>query len=297
MPDFLKPGDKVGIVSPARFVTESDIEAGIQLLTHEGYEVVLGNHLFAREHQFAGSDRQRADDLQSFLDNPSIKAIFCARGGYGSARIVARLKWDKFVKHPKWIVGFSDITVLHSALHQKGVESLHAPLLFNLSQDNFDKSSFQQTLAILRGEKPTYTINRHPFNREGMARGVLIGGNLSVLYSLRGTNYDIFTGGKILFIEDIDEYLYHIDRMMLNFKLGGKLYNLRGLIVGQMTDMKDNKIPFGKTAYEIILEYASELNIPVAFGFPAGHEPMNLPLILGHEIVLEIDNDVKISFK
>lgn len=296
-PEFLKPGDKVGIVSPARYVLQDEIKKGIEWLGSQGFRVVLGNNVFEREHQLGGSDLQRAADFQLFLDDPEMKAIFCTRGGYGSVRVARQLNWEQFVKKPKWIVGFSDITVFHSVVHQKGIASLHAPMLFNLNQENIEPVSFEKTIAILKGEKPIYTCQPHPFNKQGMARGILVGGNLSVLYSLRGTDFDIFTGGKILFIEDIDEYLYHIDRMMMNFKLGGKLDNLRGLIVGQMTDMKDNKIPFGKNAYEIIAGYASELNIPVAFGFPAGHENINLPLILGREIVLEVDDEVSITFR
>ena len=296
-PEFLRPGDKVGVVSPARFVSENDIQKGLEWLNAHGLMIVTGSNAYSRHHQFGGTDQQRAADFQKFLDNPDIKAIFCTRGGYGSVRVAQHIHWEKFTQKPKWIVGFSDITVFHSAVHQKGIESLHAPLLFNLQQDNFDTTSFDHTMAILKGEKPVYTCPSHPLNKQGIARGILVGGNLSVLYSLRGTDYDIFTGGKILFLEDIDEYLYHIDRMMMNFKLGGKLDNLRGLIIGQMTDMKDNKIPFGKDAYQIISEYASELNIPVAFGFPAGHENINLPLILGREIMLEVDDHVQVTFR
>lgn len=296
-PEFLKPGDTIGIVTPARFVSEDDIQYGIHWLTSQGFKVKLGVHAYERYHQFGGTDKQRIADFQQFINDPEIKAIYCTRGGYGSVRLVQQLNWEQFIKRPKWIIGFSDVTVFHSVVHQRGIESLHAPMLFSLKQDSSDITSFEKTLAILRGEKPVYTCAPNPLNRQGRARGVLVGGNLSVLYSLRGTDYDIFTGGKILFLEDIDEYLYHIDRMMMNLKLGGKLDNLRGLIIGQMTDMKDNKIPFGKNAYEIISEYASELNIPVAFGFPAGHENINLPLILGREILLEVDDVVQITFR
>ncbi|MCX7986542.1 MAG: LD-carboxypeptidase [Bacteroidales bacterium] len=296
-PEFLKPGDRVGIVSPARYVTEADIEDAISLIRSHGYDVVLGTYLFERHNQFGGTDEQRIQEFQNFLDDPSIKAIFCARGGYGSVRVINRLNWKKFLQRPKWIVGFSDITVFHAALHNKGIESLHAPMLFNLKEQNQLSESWEKTFEILRGEKPVYSCNSHPLNKEGRARGTLVGGNLSVWYSLRGTDFDFFTGGKILFIEDIDEYLYHIDRMMMNLKLGGKLDNIRGLIIGQMTDMKDNKVPFGKSAYEIISEYAADLNIPIAFGFPAGHENINLPLILGREILLEVDDMVKIQFR
>ncbi len=296
-PEYLKPGDKIGIVSPARFVDITDIQTGIERIRNHGFQPVLGKYIYAQYHQFGGTEEQRIEDFQTFINDPDIKAIFCTRGGYGSVRIINEINWTNFIKKPKWIIGFSDITVFHSLLNIRGIESLHAPMIFNLQQENFEISCFDKIFDILKGEKLSYSFPRHKLNKDGKSRGILVGGNLSVLYSLRGTSLDVPTHDKILFIEDVDEYLYHIDRMLMNFKLGDKLNNLRGIIVGQMTDMKDNKIPFGKDAYEIIAEHTAELNIPIVYGFPAGHEKINLPFILGREILLEAEQTVKICFK
>jgi muramoyltetrapeptide carboxypeptidase len=295
-PQFLSPGDKIALAAPARFVEKSELENGIKLIRSKGYEVVEGKNLFEKDNQFAGTDFQRVEDFQSFIDHPEVKAIFCVRGGYGSARIVNCLNWNNFIHNPKWIVGFSDITVFHSQLQRLGVESLHGSMIFSLSHERPDIQSFNEIFEILSGNSPIYEIPPHPLNKPGTAKGILVGGNLSVLYSLRGTPFDLDTRDKILFIEDIDEYLYHIDRIMINLKLGGIFNTLRGVIVGQMTNMKDNQIPFGKNAYEIIEEYVRNQGIPVIFGFPAGHESPNRPLILGREIIMEVSEKVSIKY-
>lgn len=296
IPPFLQKGDRIGLVAPARFIEKTEFELGIQYIKKYGFVPVFTENILSRYNQFAGDDSIRLADFQKFLDDQNIKAIFCLRGGYGSIRIVDQLKWENFLKFPKWIVGFSDITIFHSTLHCMGVASLHAPMIINLTQENFNKSDFLKIFSVLKGEKVKYSIPPHSFNHRGNASGILVGGNLSILYALRGTKYDIDTTDKILFIEDVDEYLYHIDRMMMNFYLGKKFDKLKGIIVGQMAGMKDNHVAFGKNSYEIIAEYFSSLNIPVAFGFPAGHENFNCPLILGSYINLEVSDKVTLKF-
>jgi muramoyltetrapeptide carboxypeptidase len=296
-PPYLKPGDKIGIVAPARSIDKDEIEHIVDLFKNHGFDVETGKNLFGKINQFSGTDKERANDIQQFLDNPNIKAIICARGGYGSIRTIDFLSFEKFIKQPKWFIGFSDITVFHSVINNLGIETLHAPMPFSFNKPEFDKGIFNDMLSILQGKRISYTFPSHPLNSQGKAKGCLTGGNLSVLYSLRGTNADLKTHGKILFIEDIDEYLYHIDRMMMNFHFGGLLSQLRAIIVGDMTDMKDNTIPFGKNAFEIIAEHSKELCIPICYGFPAGHGKINRPLIMGREIVLEIGPTCHLSFK
>jgi muramoyltetrapeptide carboxypeptidase len=279
-------GDKIGIVAPARKVRPEELEAAIKILKEWGLKVVAGKNLFNEDNQYSGTDKQRTEDLQKMLDDPSIKAIISARGGYGTMRIIDDLSFEKFEKVPKWIIGYSDITVLHSHIHANlNVETLHATMPINFSKNREATESLRK---VLFGEAINYTIPSHPLNRKGNVKGTIVGGNLSLLYALTGSKSDIDTKNKILFIEDLDEYLYHIDRMMLNLKRAGKLSHLKALVVGGMTDMKDNKIPFGKTAEEIILDAVKEYKYPVCFGFPAGHIDKNLALILGRKAELEI---------
>jgi muramoyltetrapeptide carboxypeptidase len=289
-PAFLKPGDTVGIVATARKVIPSEVEPAIKTIESWGLTVVCGNHLYAEENQFAGSDGLRAADLQQMLDNAEIKAIICARGGYGTVRIIDKPDFSAFEKHPKWIVGYSDITVLHSHIHRHlGIETLHATMTLNFPVDGSPSSSVEALRKVLFGETPDYQFKPGLFSRNGHERGLVVGGNLSILCSLSGTTSDIETEGKILFIEDLDEYLYHIDRMMMNLKRSGKLDRLAGLVVGGMSQMRDNTVPFGKTAEEIIADSVKEYKYPVLFGFPAGHQEENLPLILGREAVLDVN--------
>lgn len=295
-PPYLSSGDKIGIIAPARSISMEEIQIATDLFKNKGFEVLFGKNLFGKDNQFSGSDKARAADIQEFLDDPSIKAIICGRGGYGSVRTLPLLNFDKFVHSPKWFVGYSDITVFHSVINNLGIESLHSPMVFNIGKNTFDKESVDATLQCLTGAITGYTFASHELNNQGKAKGRLIGGNLSVLYSLRGTKADLKTHGKILFIEDIDEYLYHIDRIMMNFKLGGLFDGLRAIIAGSMTDMKDNNIPFGKNAYEIVSEHTKDLGIPVCYGFPAGHGDKNWPLYLGKEIILEVANECKLTF-
>ena len=285
-PDYLSKGDKVAIVSTARKISDSEIRPCCETLESWGLAVVLGANLYKEQNQFAGSDQDRAMDMQSMLDDPDINAIICARGGYGTVRIIERLDFSAFVKSPKWLIGFSDVTVLHSHIHANyNIATLHAPMAINFENNE----SLEDLREALFGEELSYSFTLHPANQKGNGTGELIGGNLSLLYSLMATNSQMDTDGKILFLEDLDEYLYHIDRMMQNLKRAGFLKNLSGLIIGGMTEMNDNEIGFGATCEEIISSVISDYNFPVAFGFPAGHMKKNVPLILGAtaELVVE----------
>ncbi len=293
-PPNLHTGDKIGIVATARKVSSADLMKAVSVFTEWVLDPILGQNIFNENHQFAGTDEERAQDLQQMLDDENIKAIVFARGGYGTIRVLEKINWNNFIKNPKWLVGFSDITVIHNYCQNLGVESLHA-----IMPISFETASNEAVLSLkssLFGEVLEYQLEDHPFNRKGKIKAVICGGNLSILHNLSGTIADINTEGKILFIEDLDEYLYHIDRMMMNLKLSGKLLKLAGMIVGGMTQMNDNKVPFGKTAYEIIKEHTEEYDFPVCFGFPAGHFPDNRTLILGREIELEVADRVTIKF-
>ncbi|MDP2069488.1 MAG: LD-carboxypeptidase [Lutibacter sp.] len=285
-PNYLKKGDTVAIVSTARKISSDQIIAAIKLLEKWGLNVVIGNTIGLEENQFAGNDEARINDFQQLLNNPKVKAIWCARGGYGTIRLIDQLNFAEFKKRPKWIIGYSDITVLHSHIHNLGIETLHATMPINIEKNS--KESLETLKKSLFGKNLAYEIPADKKNKSGNATGELVGGNLSVLYSLLGSKSSIKTDGKILFIEDLDEYLYHIDRMLMNLKRNGYFSNLKGLIVGGMTDMHDNEIPFGKTAEEIILDCVAEYDFPVVFNFPAGHLDDNRALILGRKITLEV---------
>jgi muramoyltetrapeptide carboxypeptidase len=294
---YLKKGDRIAIVSPARKISMEEMAPAIRMFTAWGLEVVEGEHLYASHAQFAGSDEQRKADMQRMLDDESIRAIVCARGGYGTVRIIDRLDFSRFVQHPKWIVGFSDVTVLHSHIHRHfNIETLHAIMPVNFKDKCESNPSLNSLHKALFGKELTYKFQGSELNRKGTCKGQLVGGNLSILYSLTNTNSDISTNGKILFIEDLDEYLYHIDRMMMNLRRSGKLEGLAGLVVGAMTKMHDNEVPFEKTAEEIIAQAVEDYPYPVCFHFPAGHQDDNRALILGREAGLEISELVRLSF-
>jgi len=293
-PPFLKAGDKIAIVASARKISLQELQPAIETFKSWGLEVVLSKNLFGSDHQFSGTDAERAADLQSALDDNSIKAIISARGGYGTIRIIDKIDFTKFKQHPKWIIGYSDITVLHSHIHNFGIETLHATMPINFLVNNEAVETMRKALF---GEKITYHMAQHPLNKTGVAEAQVVGGNLSLLYALTGSASSIHTKGKILFIEDLDEYLYHIDRMMVSLKRYGKLSELAGLVVGGMTDMKDNQIPFGKTAEKIILDAVKEYNYPVCFNFPAGHIDRNLAIPLGRKMKLVVaEKSTVVSF-
>lgn len=293
-PSPLKPGSKIGLVAPARKVTPEEMQPAIELLQSWGFEVVKGMYLYGEEHQYSGSDQQRWADLQMMLDDATIDAVLFARGGYGFVRFVDKLDFTKFLRHPKWLIGFSDITVLHAHMNRHvKVETLHAPMAINVPKT--PKEVLEHMHQILTGHKVSYQYPTHIFNRRGRASGELVGGNLSLIHTLAGTPSDLLTKGKILFLEDLDEYLYHIDRMMMNLKRSGKLQGLKGLIVGGMSDMKDNPIPFGKTAEEIIFDAVKEYDYPVAFGISSGHIERNEPLVLGRKMKLSVGEFTTLS--
>ncbi len=291
-PPFLQPGDTIAITATARKVSMQEIEPAIQLFSSWGLNVKLANCLFDDLNQFAGSDANRTQALQQLLDDPSVNAIICARGGYGTVRIIDQLDFTTFTQSPKWLIGYSDITVLHNHIYRHcGIQAIHAAMAFNMQPSRAHAESIETLKQVLFGAHPTYTTSASTYNRNGSATGKLVGGNLSVLYSIIGSESDINTDGCILFLEDLDEYVYHIDRMMMNLKRTGKLDKLAGLVIGDMSDMKDNTIPFGKTAEEIITEHVSGYSYPVSMGFPAGHELKNLALVMGKTYQLTVTDE------
>ncbi len=299
-PPYLKQGDTVTIISTARKVNKAELKPCVDVLKSWGLNVQFGKNLFKSQNQFSGTDEDRAADFQRALNSRTCQAILFARGGYGTVRVIDQIDFKRFIKNPKWLIGFSDATVIHSHVHKHGeVETLHAPMCLNIPKLN--TSSLDVLKATLFGERLSYSSSKQQaslekLNRKGKAKGLLVGGNLSLLYSMAGSPSDLDTTGKILFLEDLDEYLYHVDRMMMNLKRSGKLQNLAGLIVGGMTEMKDNEVPFGKTAEEIIADAVAQYSYPVFFGFPAGHVQNNYPLIFGREATLSVTEKFELIF-
>ncbi len=290
-PPYLQKGSTIGIVATARKIGWEEVEPAIRLLTEEGFMVRTGQRMFGSENQFSGTDADRAADMQRMLDDPEVNAILCARGGYGTVRIIDRLDFTLFEKHPKWICGYSDATVLHAHINGNfGICSIHSTMPVNMREMTADDTVFRSLIDRLTGKPVSYEFDHHDLNRIGEAEGEVVGGNLSILYSILGSGSDIGTDGRILLIEDLDEYLYHIDRMMMNLKRNGKLDRLKGLIVGGVSDMNDNEIPFGKTAREIIREAVEEYGYPVGFNFPAGHIGDNRAVILGKKATIRMSN-------
>jgi muramoyltetrapeptide carboxypeptidase len=296
-PPYLSKDDKIGIIAPARCINFDEVHASIRIFQKWGLEVELGTNIFRQYNQFAGKDEQRLADLQQMLDDDAIRAVICARGGYGTVRIIDQINFTAFLKNPKWIVGYSDITVLHSHIHRHfAIETLHAVMPLNITSDDTPDDGVDTLKNALFGKIKSYSYAATPFARNGEAEGILTGGNLSILYSLMGSSSEVDTAGKILFLEDVDEYLYHIDRMMMALKRAGKLSKLSGLIVGSMNRMNDNTIPYGHTANEIIAEAVAGYDYPVCFDFPAGHGDTNLALILGRKVKLSIGQEVELTF-
>ena len=295
IPPFLKAGDTVALVCTARKFSLEDAKPAINLLESWGLNVKIGATIGLDACQLGGTDTDRAADFQAQLDDENVNAIWCARGGYGTVRIIDALDFSKFKKHPKWIMGFSDVTVLHSQLNVERVASLHSIMPFTVPKA---PEEVKDTLRkAIFGETITYTIPSKSYDVKGAASGELVGGNLSILYSLLGSRSSICTNDKILFIEDLDEYLYHIDRMMHNLKRNGYFEHIKGIIVGGMTDMHDNEIPFGQNEVQIITAITKEYNIPIAFEFPAGHQIDNRTLILGKQVNFEVnDKEIKLKF-
>ncbi len=287
-PPYLSPGDTIGIIAPARSVTESEVSAFTGFMNAAGYKIKFGRHLFGKLNQYSGSVEERLTDLHSMMSDPDVKAVFAARGGYGSAQLLSGLDLNLIRNHPKWIIGFSDMTAIHSEIN-KFMETMHAVMPYSLAMETpQDEMSFEKVLAALRGEDLKYSVSDQQMNVSGEASGALIGGNLSVLYSLAGTVYEPDCEGKILFLEDLDEYLYHIDRMILNFELRDVFNKISGLIIGDFSGMHDNVTPFGKDALEIIADRVHKYGVPTLFGFPAGHKKPNYTLIFGRLSTLKV---------
>lgn len=292
-PSYLSTNDKVGIISTAKRTEIHEIEQGIATLKSWGLEPVVGQNAFNEYGFLAGTDAERLSDLQQMLDDESIKAVFFTKGGYGTLRIIDGIDWTKFCQNPKWLVGYSDITLLHCHVHNFGIQSLHAVML-----QAYPKASFESVETIrkaLFGESLDYEIPAHPKNRYGgeVIEGTLVGGNLSMLYAIIGSESDIEMDGKILFIEDIDEYLYHYDRMLMSLKRAGKLQGLKAVMTGQMIDIKGSTLPWGRNEFEITLEH---FDCPVIFDFPAGHVADNRALITGRDIRISGSETIKIDF-
>jgi len=287
IPPNLQKGDTIAILSTARKNIDDNLKPAIDLLHSWGLEVVIGKTIGLDDNQLAGTDAQRAEDFQQQLDNPNIKAIWCVRGGYGTVRMIDLLDFTKFKQSPKWIVGFSDVTVIHSYLNRLNIASIHGAMPVTVGKASVE--SIESLRKALFGESLEYEIPFSPTNRLGNAKGEIVGGNLSILYSLMGSNAQVDCKGKILFIEDLDEYLYHIDRMMMSLKRCGCFDGLNGLIVGSMTKMKDNDIPWGKNANQIIADVTKEYTFPILYNFPVGHFHDNRAIIVGKQVSLELN--------
>lgn len=299
-PPALKKGDTIMILSPAgKLKDKSAVDPGIELANHWGLVVFFGNHLLSQDGSFAGSDEQRLEDLQKALDDPSIKAIWAARGGYGTVRIIDDLDFSNFMVHPKWIVGYSDITVLHNKINELGYQSIHGQMPLTLSlADPVQKEGIQTLHSTLFGKKLAYKIEASSYNKEGESSGQLVGGNLSIVYSMLGSDTNLNMNGRILFIEDVGEALYHIDRMMISLKRAGFFNNCKGVIVGDFRLKKNEGNRFGKSLEEIVLEAVEGTDFPVVFNFPAGHLDDNRTLLLGSYVDMKVTkNKAKISFR
>jgi len=287
-PACLQAGQRVALVSTARKISAAELAPAIATLKSWGLEVVLGKSIAGDHHQFAGDDDLRRHDFQQQLDDPGIRAILCARGGYGTARIVDGLDLTRFAAAPKWVAGFSDVTVLNSHLLARGYASIHGvmPVLFH--QTGGERALETLRRALFGEPFQPIEVAPHLLNRPGTATGELVGGNLSLLQTITGTSSQASFAGRILFLEDLDEYLYHIDRMLLHLHRSGQLVGLAGLVVGHFSDMRDNTIPFGSEAWEIIDRFAQMYDFPVAYGFPTGHEADNLALVVGQPTTLTV---------
>jgi muramoyltetrapeptide carboxypeptidase len=298
LPRYLKPGDTIGITCPAGFITLPEIQPAMVQMVEWGFNIKVGDTVGKKDWTFGGTDEERAKDFQQMIEDPKVKAIMCARGGYGFVRIIDKLDFTKLAVQPKWIIGFSDITVLHCHLNRNyGIASIHSKMC-NSFPDDWNKAEPIQTETILSikqaltGQKMKYSVPVNPFNKAGKAEGTLIGGNLKLIETLAGTKSDLRTTNKILFVEDTGEYLYSIDRMFWNLKRSGKLEKLAGLIVGGFKIKPDDPgEEFGRTVPEIVLEKVKEYNYPVCFDFPVGHQRNNFALKCGVKHRLTISNE------
>ncbi|MFC4723053.1 LD-carboxypeptidase [Geojedonia litorea] len=293
-PDYLKPGDTVAIVAPSGILKnkEGEIQQAVSLLKSWGLHAVVGKHVFSQANHFAGTDDERCEDFQKVMDDHTISAIWCARGGYGTVRILDKLDFTKFKKHPKWLIGYSDITALHNQFHNEGYESIHAMMCTSLTDDFDDiKETLETFKASIFGEPLNYTIKGSEYNREGTNTAPLVGGNLTMLHTMLGSKTSIDVSGKILFIEEIGEYKYHIDRMLQSLKRAGYFEHCKGVIVGDISKLRKNTTLWGTSIEQLILDALAEYNFPIAFNMPAGHEKINLAMILGRTVNLSVNKN------
>lgn len=295
-PAFLQPSDQIRIVSPSGVIDPTHIDGAVKMLSDWGLKVTEGNFARSEYGRFGGTEEQRLADLQHAFDDQDVKAVLCSRGGYGVAQIIDKLDFTGFVKSPKWLIGFSDITILHNVITNLGIASVHAVMSKYLAELSADADQLRLLKEILFGGLPVYQIENHPLNRIGQARGRLVGGNLSVLMGLRGSRFDLQYENNILFLEDVGEKPYKIDRMMQNLRFSDVLASLSGLVVGQFSDCEEDPLMM-KTIAEIISDAVSEYHYPVCFNFPAGHVDYNLPLILGTNVKLIVnETEAKLIF-
>lgn len=290
-PPYLKAGDTVAIVAPSGILKnrEREVQQAVDLLKSWGLYTVVGKHVFSKAEHFAGTDDERCEDIQNAMNDPKISAIWCARGGYGTVRILDKLDYTTFKEKPKWIIGYSDITALHNQLHNERFQSMHALMCVSLTKDLSEvQSSIDTFKAALFGNPINYNLEYSNYNREGEASGPLVGGNLTVLHTMLGSKESIDTAGKILFIEEIGEYKYHIDRMLQSMKRAGYFENCKGLLVGDMSKMRKNTTLWGTSVEQLILDALADYDFPIAFNMPAGHEKDNSALVLGRTVELKV---------
>lgn len=293
-PPYLKAGDTVAIVAPSGVIKNGvkEIEQAKALLKSWGLHAIVGKHVFSKYNHFAGTDDERCEDFQNALDNPTVSAIWCARGGYGTVRILDKLDYTKFKNHPKWLVGYSDITGLHNQFNNEGIESIHGIMCLSLPDDI---STIEKPIATFKaalfGEQMSYTLEGSKYNRPGTTKAPLVGGNLTLLHTMLGSKTSIDTDGKILFIEEVGEYKYHIDRMLQSLKRAGYFDNCEGVIIGGISKVRKNTTDWGTSIEQLFLDALADYNFPVAFNVPAGHEKDNRALILGRTIDLKVAKD------
>jgi muramoyltetrapeptide carboxypeptidase len=290
LPPFLKSGDQIRIISPSGSIHSEYIDGATEVLSSWGLQVTEGEFARSAYGRFAGTKEQRTADIQQALDDHDVKAILCSRGGYGLTQIIDKIDFSRFIKSPKWLIGFSDISVLHSAINNLGIATVHGIMAKHLTESDTDSDQVQRLKEILSGRMPSYKVPTQALNRLGKSSGKLIGGNLSVLMGLRGSRYDLQFKNAILFIEDISEEPYHIDRMMQNLRFSGALSQISGLVVGQLSDCKEDHL-MKQTIAEIIYDAVREYHYPVCFNFPAGHVDYNLPLVMGTEVRMEVETE------
>lgn len=288
-PQALKQGDLIYITAPAKSIDEPPVLYAKRFFESHGYCVEISKNCFGEHNYFSGTDQQRQADLQYGIDHPEVKAILCARGGYGCVRILDGIQWANMLREPKWLIGFSDITVFHHRLNNLGVQSIHGTMSLNFEKNS--PETFETLMNALEGNSYEISSPANENNREGISSGNLIGGNLSIVYSLLGTNDAYHFEDSILFLEDLAEHYYHLDRMFFALKKAGALDKIKGLIIGGMTDLEDTTVPFGMTLEELVLQHFQYRKIPICFDFPAGHIDDNRALVFGKKVTLEVTKE------